>query len=136
MRKSVVVLCGILASVLVAGAQIARAGQKASYPVSIGSGTAYGSVGTARNSADGSQMIGCTTIGQLSNGVGYNMASCSATDSQGRSASCWVASNSSAMAQSLASLGTDSFLYFTFDASGNCTFIYVENYSMFEPKSP
>ena len=136
MRKLVVVLCGILASALVAGTEIAKAGPKYSYPVSVGSDYVYGSLGTARNSADGNQAIGCTTSGQFSNGVGYNMAFCSATDSQGRSASCWVASNAGTMAQSLASLGTDSLLYFTFDASGNCTFIYVENYSYFEPKNP
>jgi hypothetical protein len=112
---------------------VAHAGKKTTVVVQVitGTRTALGSLGSARNSADGVQMIGCAVS---ANAGSAPTLSCSATDSAGTVGSC--VSSDQNLVQVLSSLQGDSWLKFTWDASGNCTFIQVQNNSTYAPKSP
>lgn len=87
----------------------------------------YGFLGTARNSADAVQQIGCFSSG--------GSATCSGTSAAGQSFSC-----STAVASDLAaihSMTNDSYLLFGWDnATGLCEFVYVRNMSYTPPKKP
>jgi hypothetical protein len=109
----------------------ASAGQKTTTNVVIWPGAfitvAYGSLGTARNSADNNQLIGCLSQG--------SSATCWATDSTGASVSC-----STSVAADLAaihSMNGDSYLLFAWEnGTGTCEWVYVRNQSNYAPKLP
>jgi hypothetical protein len=104
----------------------ADAGQKFVYEVTVAVSAAYGSLGSARASSDANQMIGCSSYG--------NSGYCYARDRNNSSAMClW---STPAQAQAVASLTDLSYIYFTFDSSGNCATVYVANYSYFLPPTP
>jgi hypothetical protein len=88
---------------------------------------AKGSLGTARNSADDTQYIGCTV---------YNnappSATCIARNEDGQFASCTTSATEHV--QGARSLGTDSFVQFVWDAGGTCTAITITHNSYYEPK--
>jgi hypothetical protein len=114
---------------LVALAGSARAGAKHSVPVTVGSAYASGSLGTARNSSDGNQYIGCQVYGTSS----IN-AYCYAADSAGHYLSC--STTTTAMVALAESLTSDSYLYFSVNSSGGCTYLVVQNSSDLAPKNP
>jgi len=92
---------------------------------------AYGSLGTARNSADGYSWVTC---GVQSGTTGSMYASCYAVNASGVSASCGT-TNANLVAV-VATLEGDSSISFQWDSSGLCTYISVGQSSAAEPKKP
>jgi hypothetical protein len=90
-----------------------------------------GSLGSVRNSSDGTQYIQCVTA---QNTTGWVYGTCYAVDANGTSASCWT--NNSALVQQMNAIGGDSSATVYFDAdSGACTYVYVQNGSLLAPKA-
>jgi hypothetical protein len=90
---------------------------------------ATGTLGSARNSANAIEYIGCYTT---SYSTGGTSAVCVAVNSANYSVSCstWQAD----IVKAAQSIDTDSYISFTYDSSANCTSLQVVNYSMYEPK--
>ena len=111
---------------------LALAGERLVLPVVINTVTrrAEGAIGSARNSADVVQYIGCsisaTTVGTSINCVARNAA--------GTQVSC--ASTSPNLVTAALSIQTDDFLRFDYDTVGQCTAITLHKYSFYEPKAP
>jgi hypothetical protein len=99
--------------------------------VNLTSGEAYGSIGTARNSADNVQYIGCSIE------AGSNtdpIAACFAADATGTSILCTSSSpRIVGVVQAITSL---SFIDFQWDSNFNCTFLYLINSSVSPPRAP
>ena len=94
-------------------------------------GYAAGTVGYARNSTDNStEAIGCYFWGNAGGGAGAG--GCEATNAQGVYRSC--VTNDASLLATMRGLNGDSYLWFWWDANGNCTSIWVSNNSAFEPK--
>jgi hypothetical protein len=88
---------------------------------------AYGFLGSARNSVDGTQQLGCFSRG--------NTATCSGTNAAGTSFSCSTSSASQLAA--IHSLNSDAYLLIGWDnATGVCEFVYARNMSYTPPKLP
>jgi len=112
-------------------AATASAGQKQAVAVTIWPGAfitvAYGSLGTARDSADLNQMIGCLSQG--------SSATCWATNAAGTTVSCSTANAADLAA--IHSMNGDSYLLFAWEnGTGNCEWVYVRNQSNYAPKLP
>lgn len=130
MKRSLVYLAG---AAVLALAVPSFAGQKASVPVSIDKTYRYavGALGTARNSSDGNQKIGCavhTVAGQPA------YVSCAAMDAKGRHA--WCTSYDPEMVKAGQALNGDSHLMFFWNEAGSCDQIQTLNDSSTEPKQP
>jgi hypothetical protein len=106
----------------------ARAGLKQTTTVGIDTVNRnfYGSFGSARNSADAVQYIGCA--------VDNNFGSCSARNSAGTSVIC-TSSDPQTMALMMATSG-DSYIYVTYNAAGTCTRVFVSSSSYYAPRLP
>lgn len=115
---------------LVSAVAAATAGARYSPAVSVNtsSRSAYGSLGTARNSADAYQYIGCYTAVSSSS----RFVECYATMSNSVWAYCY--SSDPTFFEQARSINSDSYLYFTWDANGVCNYLQVANDSTFEPK--
>ena len=111
----------------------AYAGAKGNDFVTISTQFSYatGAMGSARNSADAMQQIGC---GFVANTGQNTYLSCSAIDAKGNRA--WCISTNSELVKAAQGIGTDTDLVFTWDASGNCTSLNVYNGSNNPPKAP
>ena len=112
---------------------MAYAGYKAESPVFVdqSSNIALGSLGSARNSADSTQYIGCT-VG-FSNGA--ESLSCYARTSTGLMGTCY-SSNPTVVALGR-SLTPASYLYFTWDeVTQECTYLQVIKNSYVRPMAP
>lgn len=130
-------LTGALAALFLAGAGgSVLAGQKTEGAVNItvgaSSSTASGAVGSARASADTSQMISCTITGLTTS----NAASCMARDAAGNFLSCTANSNATYLANAVSGIGSSSRIYFVVNASGVCTQINSTNGSQYKPAVP
>jgi hypothetical protein len=125
--RGVIVVCGVLAL-----GGVALGGQQWGNPVEVNlsAGYARGSLGDARSSADFVQMIGCYN----SSGPGYAVVACEAQDASGVYKSC--ATSDPYMVASARSIGAGSYVFFRWDASGNCTAVHVTNYSTIRPMTP
>ncbi|MBZ4377396.1 hypothetical protein [Corallococcus sp. AS-1-6] len=112
---------------------VAYAGSKAQFFVSINSTarTAYGAMGTARNSADTTQNIYCRTFSDVTAGESVR---CFANNSAGVYVSCY--SSAPALVRSVQSANDSAYLYFAWDAAGVCQTIDVLKGSHLEPKAP
>ena len=95
------------------------AGAVSSSPVSISGNTASGSIHTARYSSDSVQSIGCGSYG----GSGF----CLAASASGAGGSC--ATTDAALIDVMRAINPGSYVYFQWDASGNCTYVLVNNNS-------
>lgn len=93
---------------------------------------AYGSYGSARGSADTVQAIGCS-VQSFSTSTSARVI-CEAQDANGNSAYC--SSTVPALVTAATSQSGDSYIYFTWDANGTCTYLYVSNSSNFAPRQP
>jgi hypothetical protein len=115
-------------------AATALAGRKDGWPVTIDlvNKRAYGSLGSARNSPDSYQMIGCSVHYDPVNGK--NNVNCSAQDAAKNTAQC--ASQQPELVQIALGIGSDSFVQFSWDAAGECTGLHVGNDSSLAPKAP
>ena len=86
------------------------AGNKLNNPVTLTATSMYGSLGSARNSANAVEHIGCSTTG--------GTALCSARNAAGTTASC--STNNAFMVQQVVGLNPMSEVYVTF-SNGSCT---------------
>jgi hypothetical protein len=115
---------------LAAWATSAFAGYKDSYPVGV-DGTsryAYGYLGTAFNSPDNVQYIGCS----ISAHVSGTYATCEARSLANVTRSC--STTHPDLLAAIRMINDDSFVFFTWDTSYVCTQIITLNYSWSEPK--
>ncbi|MCW8877532.1 MAG: hypothetical protein OQJ89_03355 [Kangiellaceae bacterium] len=103
----------------------ALAGFTNHYQVNVGSTTAYGSLVGARNSADNTQYIVCSYVGFSSNPYGI----CSARNSSGTTKSCTT--TQAHHVEQIRGLSNESYLYFRWDSSGKCDYIYSSTGSMY-----
>lgn len=121
---------------LLTGAAIAHAGFKSKTPVRVDQGFqfAQGATGSARNTGNTTEQIGCQTNAQAS----YGLIECFATDANGQSAYCWVEDGgSNGMHQgSLPLMADGAYISFSWNAQGQCTAILVAVSSDNEPKRP
>jgi hypothetical protein len=101
-------------------------------PVSVGTNYGEGSSGTARNSVDTHQSIGCNI--QAASGTTTVYATCSATDSFGTNVYCTT--TEAPLVSVAQSVKGDSYVHFMFDGTHKCTEVWVDNDSSFVPKSP
>jgi|SRR5579872_1212623 len=126
-------LASALAVSLSAGS-IVYAGLGHLYPVAIygsaSGGSAAGSFQGAHLSADKTNYISCSTA-QFTNlsGVSVLNVGCTAT-ANGVTRSCVSYSPSLMTVAALTSINPSSYVYFQYDARGNCTYISVTNQSI------
>lgn len=120
-------------SVVVLAVPLAYAGSKSSFQVWVDpvGRSAYGSFGSARNSADAVQNIYCRTN---ASSTGTESVRCYATNSAGTTVTCF--STSATLVRSAQALVADSYVALTWDASGLCTSIDVLKGSHLAPKDP
>jgi hypothetical protein len=119
-RQVVLIVLALCGSVSDAGA-----GAKWSNTVYISGTSASGGLGSARASSDSNQYIGCETI--------VNYGYCYVQDASGTSRSCAFGS---AMVPLVMTITESSYLYFSWDTSGNCNYLHVENASALLPLTP
>ena len=103
------------------------AGSSSTFPVQVGSNYAEGSMRSARSSANSVEYIGCT----LAPYPGQNYVYCQATNAAGQYYYCVNGSAPDVWASTLASMNTQSLLYFYGDSSHHCTGVFVEPYSFY-----
>lgn len=111
---------------------LAHGGAKYPYPVHVETAYryAYGSMGSARNSADTTTFIQCYMTAQ----PGYAVTGgCEAREASGVSASCFFA-NSPFHEKVLAGMNGDSEIFFTWTPDGMCDSLQVVSGSQYEPK--
>jgi hypothetical protein len=104
----------------------AFAGMKTAQQVQIVDGNKFanGELGYVRNTGDTVQYIGCTVTGDN----GY----CTARNKDGLTRSC--SSSVAKWVNTMRAVNADTYLYFKWDASGNCVNIIVDNNSTSAPK--
>jgi hypothetical protein len=91
--------------------------------------TASGSIGDAYNATDTVQHIGCRTLSWS----GYSpQAMCYGSDAAGNSFSCSTSNTS--LVQAAASIKGDSYISVSWNSSGQCTYLQVDNTSAWSPK--
>jgi hypothetical protein len=128
-RKGLIVLFSALAIVGASGSVLA--GQKTESNVTVTATTGFGSVGTARSSADANQFIQC----QITGTTGSNSVSCAARDAAGTYLTCTGNANATYLAAAVAGIGPNSRIYFAVNA-GVCTQITSSNGSQYKPVVP
>ena len=109
---------------------IALAGAKYTSNVYLSSTYAYGSLGSARKSANIQEYIGCSTVTQTTS----DYVQCYARDVAGTVRSCW--SSNAALIASARAIGPASYVYFGWSSTGECTQVTVHNFSYSEPMTP
>ena len=133
MQNRALVKWVVLAAVCVVGGFSSRAslaGVKSSNGVYFDGFTAYGSVGSARNSSDSNQRIDCSVgTGWVGGTVSADEASCTAIDSTGASLGCRTTNTE--FFDVIRSIGSTSHISFTTDASLHCQDITVTNSSRY-----
>ena len=119
-----------LGSLLALGAA-AHAGQKSEAPVIVGSSSAQGALGSARNSTDTRQWIGCNLA---SWGGGAPEGVCYAENSAGTFLTCYTVKESHL--KLIAAAGPDSHILFNVDSNGFCSNLEVKTSSIYPTKKP
>jgi hypothetical protein len=111
------------------------AGYKQAQPVSIYIDPSYrfanGDLGYVRNTSDSTQFIGCSSYAWKGSPT---YAYCYAVDLSGTYVACIAADP--ATVRVVSALSSDTYLYFSWDANGYCTFIWSDNQSAVAPKLP
>jgi len=143
MNKNIWVVLGGLA-IGATWITVARAGMKSTIPVVINSAarSAKGLIGSARNSADATQYIGCSM--EAADGANP-VIKCFASSSGGTVVTCSRTTVNPPIGLSVnavelgflsvaSSISNDSYLQFNWDSTGKCTRIFVENSSDDEVK--
>jgi hypothetical protein len=133
--KSIAIAVVAVVCFVVTGARPVSAGSR-STPITFissdpdGSGTASGALGAARNSASTTEYIGCTLWAQ----PGGTSTICQAEDAAGTSRYCYSAAQN--FIDVVTAFTPDGYLVFSWDAQGQCTYLAMYNYSVWEPKLP
>ena len=130
------ILAVAFAAAILSGPAYVFAGAKTSAPVTIdlAARRAAGSLGSTRNVSPSGSYIGCQIIATTTGSApSFN---CSARVGGASPVFRNCAGSVSAMVQAAASVTTDSYIVFTWDANGVCNSLTVTNYSDYEPKAP
>ena len=106
----------------------AIAGAVFSVPVTVSSRVAYGSLKTARDSANNREFIGCQVYGTTQSAATTYVA-CSASDAAGNTLYCATYGAAPQLVQAALAISATSYVIINSDASSNCTYIYVSNNS-------
>ncbi|RKH12516.1 hypothetical protein D7V97_08205 [Corallococcus sp. CA053C] len=124
---------GMSVALVLLAAPVVYAGARSTFNVVVSTvnRTAEGSMGSARNSTDATQRIYCRTFAD--NTAGETMR-CFAVDTAGTYVSCY--STAPALIRSVQSAGDESYIAFTWDASGICQSFDVLKGSHLAPKNP
>jgi len=135
LKNKLVPMAVVAVSLLSAG--LANAGARYAYSVTVDNTNhrAYGSAGTARNSADSNMLLACSVQAgtSLSGVVSAPVATCSAVDAAGTYGSCSTSEATFVDAVKTSFTG-DSYVLFGWNAAGTCNGITIYNGSYFEPK--
>jgi hypothetical protein len=126
--KSAMVVVTLLVGTL--GSNLANAGAKSSAPVTVNPSTASGSLGGARNSANSTEYIGCSTSWSATQGA---TVTCSGRDAGNESFSC--STDDPGALEAARSINGDSYLHVVWNALGQCTYLAVYNASQYQPKN-
>lgn len=118
----------MVAVVALSGAS-AFAGYKTNPPVQTAPTAAFGPMGTARNSADNTQYMGC----ELYATAAYSQVVCSARDAAGTTYVCYTQSEE--MKKAVTAMTDNAHIVFNFAASdpSQCTSITVKSSSRYAP---
>lgn len=129
MRKGL--MTAMVAIGMVATSATALAGFTANQTVTVNPflRVAQGALGSARNSPDNIQFIGCS----VTDAAGAAFVTCSARGPGGNFATC--TSNDPGKVAAASSINSDSFVVFRYDQQGNCTFLSVATFSQFPTKA-
>lgn len=113
------------------GGTVALAGYNFPYPVSVTptTHTVFGAFGSARNSDDAVQVLGCEVFVYS---TGAPRVTCYAGNARGVYASC--TSSDPDFVQAASAITTDSRVIFTWNESGTCTSLHFATTSMVEPR--
>ena len=111
---------------------VAFAGAKFGQVTTVNASYAYGNMGYARNAGDATfpSYIGCS----VTSSPGYRDMTCFAGNGLGRYGYCY--STDLALIEAARAVGSDSYIYFAWNTSGQCTYVSIENSSTWEPKLP
>jgi hypothetical protein len=122
---------GIVLAIVMAVPVIAMAGSRFKWEVEVHTdhGWAAGSMGSARNSRDSNQYIGCQFTGTLEGHWGI----CHARDATGTYAACSFV-NKDYLARAISAIADSSTLVFAWNQDGECRDITVNNNSAYEPR--
>jgi hypothetical protein len=93
--------------------------------------TAVGVMSAARLSPDGTQYIGCYVL--VPTATSAAEVHCAAQDSAGKNVGC--ISRTAAFIQAVAAMNSDSEIWFTADAKGDCTQLGIDTESDYSPKT-
>jgi hypothetical protein len=128
--KKTWISAGIVATVLLSGAG-AYAGYKASSGApSLSPTFAVGVMGAARATSDTNSYAGCSLLNSGTSAIGF----CTIADATGATKTCSF--SNPGMVQAVASITPGSAIRLFFDASGNCTQVYIDTYSFYLPPTP
>ena len=123
----------LLLAALVASALggAALAGNHQLHPVVIQDDTAWGNLGDARSSANGSEYIGCHVFGSAASNP---LAICEARDERGASLFC--STSEPAMVTAATAFGPTAFVTFGVNKDGQCRHVWSINLSYYAPAVP
>ena len=108
----------------------AKGGSGVTLTTSGDNGTASGSMGAVRSSADTVQFIGCVVSGSGT----HEWVSCSARNASNVAVSC--SSADPAIVHAAQTMTADAHLSFSWNGSGACTALHVRTDSRYTPKQP
>lgn len=122
---------------IVASSASALAGLKSAGNVLVTSSTAYGAMGSARNSADTLQYIGCELYATTT----YSNFHCRARNAANVTLHCWNDARAYPhMTAAVTAMTAGSWVRFSVDPTAadptRCTWIDVENHSKYAPPQP
>lgn len=126
---------GIVAITLFASSShVVHAGARTVSSVVVGTNSAHGSIGSARNQGGtypyGGQYIGCYT--QFENGSN-TWGVCTAQDASGYYVAC--STTNAELIRAIRTINGDSHIYFQADGGGYCSRVTISNYPYYEPKA-
>lgn len=121
-------IAGVFAVVSMAGVARVSAGWVSHYQVGVGLSSASGALGSARNSADNHQYIGC----HIYTGYEPPLVYCIAVNSIGAYGSCTT--TVARHLQAAQSMAGDSWVGFAWDVHGKCTALNIGHQSYYQPK--
>ena len=119
----------VAVGVLAAGTAWAGTRYSANVSVNVTGRQASGAMGTAYNSPDTNQYIGCWVT---SYSTGTTSVNCAARDAAGMNG--WCVTSSAELVKVALSINSESHVRFNWDEGGNCTQLAVNNFSYWDKK--
>lgn len=138
MHKTTILSLGaVTALALLLQPVLATAGMKVTGPVVVNTAGRYmyGYLGSARNSVDGAQYLGCqVSTYTFGSGQTRTQLGCQGQDTAGRVAACYLTDPSPGYLATLGAMPSDAYLFVSWDEAGVCNQLMVLNTSAAEPK--